>query len=257
MAKLSRDFAAALGALATLHPREDIIGIGVLGSVSSEVIIAADGCNSVAVDLRGTFNQTIEVAGSIDGVNWQLIPVQPVNQTSKSFVAAIVGTAAGTWAGKCGIYRFVRARCTAWTSGGAAAVVLATNGALDDALDRKLSSSIVTNTGAAGAAVTLTLPAPGSGLRQFLTYLSLNRVNGTAAALTAAAGPLNVTTTNVPGTLVISMANDALPAGGKEPWREDFAFPIPASANNTAITFVAPASTGVIWRLTAGYYNAP
>lgn len=257
MAKLSRDFALALGALASLHPREDIIGSGVLASVNSEVIIAADGCNSVALDLRGTFSATYEVAGSIDGVNWQLIPVQPVNQASKAFVAAVTGTTPGSWAGKCGLYRFVRVRTTAWTSGGAAATLLATNGSLDDALDRMLTTSIVTNTGAAGAAVTLTLPAPGAGLRQYITYLSINRVNGTAAALTAAAGPINVTTTNVPGTLVISMANDALPAGGKEPWREDFAFPVTSLALNTASTFVAPVATGVIWRLTAGYYNAP
>jgi hypothetical protein len=257
MAKLSRDFVASLGALATLHPREDILGVGNLGSVNSEVIIAADGCNSVAVDLRGIFNGNFEVAGSVDGTNWQLIPVQPINQTAKSFVAAITGGIAGIWVGKCGFYRFVRVRCTAWASGLAVATLLATNGILDDALDRMLTTSIVTNTGAAGAAVTLTLPAPGVGLRQFLTYLSLNRVNGTAAALTAAAGPINVTTTNVPGTLVISMANDALPAGGKESWREDFAFPIPANAQNTTLTFIAPAAPGAVYRLTAGSYNAP
>jgi hypothetical protein len=257
MAKLSRDFVALLGALPTLHPREDIIGTGVLGSLNSEVIIAADGCNSVALDLAGTFSATYEVAGSVDGSRWQLIPIQAINLASKAFVASVVGTVQGTWVGKCGPYRFVRVRTIAWTSGGAAATLLATIGTLDDALDRMLTTSIVTNTGAAGAAVTLTLPAPGAGLRQTLTYLSVNRINGTAAALTAAAGPINVTTTNVPGTFVISMANDALPAGGKEPWREDVAFPIPGNAQNTALTFVAPAATGVIWRLTAGYYNAP
>ena len=257
MAKLARDQAAALGALPTLHPREDILGIGVLGSINSEVIIAADGCSSVAVDLRGTFNATHEIAGSIDGTNWQLIPVQPVNQASKAFVAAITGAVPGSWVGKCGPYRFVRVRATAWTSGGAAATLLATNGALDDALDRMVTTNIVTNTGAAGAAVTLTLPAPGAGLRQFLTYLSLTRLNGTASALTAAAAPVNITTTNMPGSLIIAEANDALVAGGRDIWREDFAYPVVASAQNTATTFVAPVATGVIWRLTAGYYIAP
>lgn len=257
MAKISRDFAASLGALATLHPREDIIGSGVLGSVNSEFIIAADGCNAVALDLRGTFSATFEVAGSVDGTNWQLIVMQPVNQTAKVFVASIVGVVTGTWAGKCGLYRFVRVRDIAHTSGAAAATLIATNGLLDDALDRMLTTAVLTNTGTAGAAVTLTLPAPGAGLRQYLTYLSINRVNGTAAALTAAAGPVNVTTTNIPGPLVISMANDALPAGGKEPWREDMSFPIVGTSQNTAMTIVAPVATGTIWRLTAGYYNAP
>ncbi len=255
MAKIARDQAAALGALPTLHPREDIIGIGVLGSINSETIIAADGCSSVAVDLRGTFNARFEIAGSIDGTNWQLIPVQPVNQASKSFVAAITGSVVGSWIGKCGPYRFVRVRTTAWTSGAASATLLATNGALDDALDRMITTNLVTTTAATGVAATLTLPAPGAGLRQYLTYLRL--VRSATALLTAGATPTIVTTTNLPGSLAFTFGADASPQGTDKIIQEDFAYPVAASAQNTAITFVCPLTTGVIWRATAGYYIAP
>jgi hypothetical protein len=41
------------------------------------------------------------------------------------------------------------------------------------------------------------------------------------------------------------------------PWREDFAYPVSTVAQNTATTIVCPATVGVIWRITAGYYVAP
>lgn len=78
-----------------------------------------------------------------------------------------------------------------------------------------------------------------------------------AAALTAAAAPVTVTTTNIPGSLAFSFAADAALQGTIDRWREDFAFPIAASAQNTATTIVCPLTTGVIWRITAGYYIAP
>ena len=252
MPKLGRDLTAG-----NLHPREDIFATANLGSINAEIVIPSDGCSTVGIDLRGTFNMQLEVAGSVDGVNWTLIPVKPVNQAAKKYVAIVAGAVPGLWVGKCALYRFVRVRTTAWTSGTVTATLIATSGLLDDALDGRVTTDVVTNTGAAAAAVTLTLPAPGIGLRQYLTYLSISRINATAAALTGAAGPLNVSTTNIPGTVIFAMSNDALAAGVRDPWREDFAYPIAATAQNTAVTIVCPATTGVIWRATAGYYVAP
>lgn len=73
----------------------------------------------------------------------------------------------------------------------------------------------------------------------------------------AAAGPVNITTTNIPGAMIIPFANDALAAGAVDRWREDFTFPIATSAQATATTIIAPVQTGVIWRITVGYYVAP
>lgn len=250
MAKLSRILTAD-----NMHPREALWVTGNLGALNAEIILDCDGASTVSLDLRGTFSMTIEVAGTIDGVNWTLIPVRPLNLASLSYVAAVTGTAAGSWVGKCAPFRKIRARVTAYTSGTAIAFLVADNGVLDASLVGTVTPLVLTNTGAASAAVTLTLPAPGVGLRQYVTYLSINRF--ASALLTAAAAPVLVTTTNVPGTLVFSLPADAAAQGTMYPWREDFAYPIAANAQNTALTVVAPVATGVIWRLTAGYYVAP
>ncbi len=255
MAKISRDLATPSGGASTLNPRETIIGSGTIGAANAEVVIPADGCSTIALDLRGTFNLTIELAGTIDGTNWIPIPVRPVNVAAVAYVATVTGSAAGAWVGKCACYRSVRARCTAYTSGSATTTLVASNGALDDTLQGTVTSGIGTAVGASGAAVTLTLAAPGAGLRHYLTYLSINRF--AAAVLTAAAAPVTVTTTNLPGSLAFSFPADAAAQGTIDRWSEDFAYPIASSAQNTATTIVCPLTTGVIWRVTAGFYVAP
>jgi hypothetical protein len=238
-----------------MHPREAQIKTGVLASANAEIIIDCDGCSTVALDLRDTFSLTIEVAGTIDGVNWTLIPMRPLNQASVLWVAAIAGTTQGIWLGKCAPFLKVRARVTAWTSGSAVATILADNGAFDEGLLGGQTALIATTTAASGIAATLTLPSPGAALRLYLTYVAL--IKFAAAATTAAAAPVLVTTTNLPGGLAFTLGAEALAQGALAPWREDLAYALAASAQNTAATLVAPAVPGVIWRLTAGYFVAP
>jgi hypothetical protein len=239
-----------------LHPRENLFNVGTLGALNAEVQAFCDGCSTVTLDLRGTFNLTVQVQGTVDGVNWQLIPVRP--QSGGVYVAGVAGSAAGVWMASCAGYTKVRAFVTAWTSGAATATISASNALFDDfAKNGSITSQIVTATGAAAAAVTATLAAPGAGLRHYLTYLSMTRVNGTAAALTASATPVVCTTTNLPGSLAFTRAADALAAGAADHWREDFAYPLMSNAQATATTIVCPATTGVIWRVTAGYFVAP
>lgn len=240
-----------------LHPRENQRGSGTLGVLNAEITADTHGCNSVAIDLRGTFSLTVEISGTVDGTNWIVIPVRPV--TGGIFVATIAGTAAGAWAGCLGgPFAKVRARVTAYTSGAATATLVASNAYFDDfAKNGAISATAATATAAAAAAVTLTIASPGAGLRQYLTRLEIDRVNGTAAALTASATPVVVTTTNLPGSLAFTFAADALAAGACDPRPMDFAYPLMASAQATAVTIVCPATTGVIWRVTALYYVAP
>ena len=248
--------AALRNAAQALNPRENLYVTGNLAALNAELQAFCDGCSTVTIDLRGTFSMTVQVQGTIDGTNWIAIPVRPV--TGGTFVASIVGTAAGAWQASCSGYTKVRAIATAYTSGSATTFLAASNAMFDDfAKNGGVTSQIGTATGAAAAAVTLTLAAPGAGLRHYLTYLSMVRVNGTAAALTASATPVVCTTTNLPGSLAFTRAADALAAGATDFWREDFTFPLMASAQNTATTIVCPATTGVIWRVTAGYYVAP
>lgn len=250
MAKLSTDLRSGV-----LHPREAIFSTANLGSLNAETIIFADGCSTVTLDLRGTFSLTVEVAGTVDGTNWTLIPMRPINVASVLYVAAVAGTAAGTWVGQCAGYRQVRARVTAYTSGSATTTLAANSAPYDNLMFGPVAGSIGTTVGTAGAATTLTLAAPGAGLRHYLTYLSINRF--ATALLTAAATPVTVTTTNLPGTLAFSFPAEAAAQGTLDRWREDFAFPVASSAQNTATTIVCPATTSVIWRVTAGFYVAP
>lgn len=250
MAKLSKDIDAG-----NLHPRENIKATGTLGALNAEVIVDCDGAATVALDLRGTFSLTVEVAGTVDGTNWVLIPVRP--QTGGIFVLGVAGTASGLWMASCVGFERVRARCTAYTSGGATATLVVSNAFFDDfAKNGSVTATLGTTVGAAGAAVTLTLAAPGVGLRHYLTYLHIFRFP--TALLTAAATPVTITTTNIPGSLAFSCSADAAAQGaGSIVIQQDWAYPIRTSAQNTATTIVCPATTNVIWRVTAGYFVAP
>ena len=250
MAKISRDYSPG-----TLHPRETLFIAGNLGSLNAEIILPCDGTSTVSLDLRGTFNLTIEVLGSIDGANWTVIPMRGLNQTAVGYNASIGGVAPGAWVGKCSPFRQVRARVLFYTSGTANTVLVSSAGQLDDSLQGIVTSQVVTNTGAAGAGVTLTLPAPGSGLRHYLTYIAIGRF--ASAVLTPAAVPVILTTTNLPGGLAYSIAADGAGQGSMSIQREDYAQPLVAVAQNTTTTFSAPITAGVIWRLSAGYYVAP
>lgn len=251
MAKISQDRKSG-----TRHPRENILVAGNLGALNAEFFVDCDGCSSFSLDLRGTFNLTIEVTGFVDASNPSPpIPVRPVGQASLSYVANVAGSAAGVWQGSCAGFDRIRVRVSAYTSGTAIVTCVASNAPLDQSLIGSLTTQIGTTLGTAGAATTLTLAAPGAGLRHYLTYFEITRF--ATALLTAAAAPVNVTTTNLPGSLAFSFPADAAAQGTVDRWREDFAYPIASSAQNTATTIVCPATTSVIWRITAGFYVAP
>lgn len=246
MAKLSRDRAAT-----TLHPRENVVGTGTLGALNAEVVLDTPGCNIVSLNVRSTFVGTLEVSGTVDGTNYTLIPIRPV----LGGIYLISTTTTGVWVAGCAGYDKVRVRMTAYTSGSAIVTLLGSTGLLDDSKMGLVTPTIGTNVGASGAALTLTLAAPGVGVRHYITYLRIVRY--AAAVLTAAAAPVTITTTNLPGSLAFSFPAEAAALGTVYTYQEDYAYPIVSSAQNTATTFVAPVTTGVIWRITAGFYVAP
>jgi hypothetical protein len=251
MAKISLDRKSG-----NRHPRENILAAGNLTALNAEFFVDCDGCASFSLDLRGTFSLTVEVTGFIDAANPSPpIPVRPFGQAAVRYVSAVTGTANGVWQGSCAGFDRLRVRVSAYTSGTCVATIIAHNAPLDQSLLGSITTDTGTTIGAAGAATTLTLAAPGAGLRHYITYLSVNRF--ATALLTAAAAPVAVTTTNLPGSLAFSFAADAAAQGTIDRWREDFAFPIASSAQNTATTIVCPATTAVIWRVTAGFYVAP
>jgi hypothetical protein len=250
MAKLSTDLRTAV-----LHPRENLSATGTISALNSEIIADCDGCSSFTLDMRGTFNLFLEVSGTVDGTNWQPIVLRLLNAASKLYQTQAGGTFTGVYFGQCAGFRRIRARCVVYTSGSSVTTLMASNAPPFFGLEELVTGNLGTTVGASGAATTLTLASPGVGMRHYLTYLSVNRF--AAAALTAAAAPVTVTTTNLPGTLAFSFAADAALQGTLDRWREDFAYPLAASAQNTATTIVCPATTSVIWRITAGFYVAP
>lgn len=111
----------------------------------------------------------------------------------------------------------------------------------------------VTAVGASGAAVTLTLPAVAA---QFHYITLIEIVKYAAAALTGAAAPVTVTTTNLPGSPAFTFTT-AGAIGTSE--RDTYASmkAIKSAVVNTATTIVCPATTGVIWRVNVWYVAAP
>jgi hypothetical protein len=249
MSKISRDFSTG-----NLHPRENTLGTGALAALNAELIIDADGASTTALAVTGTYVGTLTVEGTIDGTNWDVIPIKPVN-AGGLYVLTLASAAVGRWQGPIGWCRKIKVRMSAWTSGTANVVLMADNGVTDVTALIKAADQSVTVTAAASTAATLTLPAPGAGLFHFITRIIVQR--HASALLTAGATPVLVTTTNLPGSRVFSIPADAAAAGSVYSEEVSPSNPLRSSAANTATTIVAPLTTGVIWRMTADYYNAP
>lgn len=256
MPSLVRNIVAGiLGSPTLLHPRETQYVTGNLGAINAEIVVDCDGSGAVSFDARGTFSMTVELAGSIDGVNWQLIPVKLLNGASRLFLTGIAGVTPASYMGACAGYRKVRARVTAYTSGTMAAVLTANVGDMPDSIGGSLSTNAITATAAVGVAVTATLPAPGVGLRQYLTGLLIERF--ATALMTAGAAPVIVTTTNTPGTPSFNLPADAAAAGAVYEKFIPFAPPLAAPSQNTALTIVVPATPLAIMKVTAFWDVAP
>lgn len=117
---------------------------------------------------------------------------------------------------------------------------------------QQVADLCVSATGAAAAAVTLTLPAPGASLRQYITRIQI--IQYAAGALTGGATPVTVTTTNIPGTPTFTFPT-AQAIGVNYEQNVEPSKDIEAILDNTAVTIVCPATTSVIWRVNVWYYN--
>lgn len=111
----------------------------------------------------------------------------------------------------------------------------------------------VTATGAAGAAVTLTLPAA---VALFHRICSIEIEAYTTVARVGGAAPVLVTTTNLPGSPVWTFASAAT-IGSTDPKVFIFMAPVKSSVVNTATTIVCPATASIIWRINVSYFTAP
>ena len=237
-----------------------------LAAVNAELVHPVNGDNSATIFITSagtTLNATYNVQGSIDGTNYFDIlafsygpgsvggtlpqPGQPVHS---EVVGAVMQRALCVPTGG---LQALRVRLTAFTAG---TCQVSINSDDCDSIspyvrDQKAATLMVTATGVASAAVTASLPAV-VGLRHYLDRISV--VRSATAALTPSATVVLVTTTNIPGSPVLTWGQDAAGVGIDREQVLDFGGAGQACLlTNTATTIVCPVYTGVIWRVNATY----
>lgn len=239
--------------------RDDYTAIGTLGGLNAEVLLDVRGSNQVLVDLRTTLGAlTVSVEGTVDGTNYVALPAVRIDTLAVVLSVVSATTLAVSLVVPSGGWQRIRLRVSAYTSGNIVAIMrgsVAAVPSLPAQLPPYPATLHVTATAAAGAAATLSLPAPGAGLRQYVTHVRLERFQ--AALGVAAATPVLVTTTNLPGAPVFSFSQRAAEQGAIEIGAYDYGTPLQAAAANTALTIVAPVQAQTLWRLSAHYYVAP
>jgi hypothetical protein len=220
-----------------------------LAAVNAETVLFCKNTNSVAIEVRNTFVGTMVVQYSIDGTNYDQAPI--FNPITELFIVNIstVGKyvchlPSGT--------KQVRVLMNAYTSGSAFVSLRGSEG--DNFIYAKPipTTSSITSTAALSAALTNTVSAAGLGLFHYITRIRISKYCG--AALTAAAAPSIVTTTNLATTP--SFDFKTLGAQGDSEIL-DLQFtgnPLKSTTANTATTFVCPVLTGAIWKVTVFYY---
>ena len=117
------------------------------------------------------------------------------------------------------------------------------------------ATTSVSVTAAISTAATLTLPAAPAG--QFIYLVALEITLFAGAVLTAAATPVLITTTGITGTPTFSLNASAMAQGTVEERIFQFGVGLKGSAAATAMTFVAPLTTNVIWRMNGFYFVGP
>ena len=238
---------------------------GSLNALNAEVAMDLSGDSSATIFLnaQSALTATYVVEGSVDGTNYFSVLAFPYSPGCLLGTIPVAGQPIVSEASTLQIQRTLcvgtgglkklRVRLSAWTSGTALVTI---NADTCDSIspyvrDQKAATLMVTATGAAAAAVTATLPAV-AGLRHYIDRISV--VRSATAALTAAAAPVVVTTTNLPGTPALTFGSDAGGIGlDKEAVLDFGGAGCAAIAINTATTIVCPVYTGVIWRINVSY----
>lgn len=239
---------------------------GTLAANNAEVVLPLGGEMSALVYVQSTsFIGTLEFTGASDVDETGFHPVAaypyaigcvggtiPLASQPLLIDALVAANTVRVYSVPVGQLRRLRVRVSAYTSGSCVVSMTAdSNDPLNTAIHAKSSTLLVTATGAASAAVTATIPAV-TGLRHVIDFIQVTR--SATALLTAAATPVLVTTTNLPGTPALTFGSDAAPQGTDKEVKLDFGVNgLAASVLGTATTVVCPVYTGVIWRVNVAY----
>jgi hypothetical protein len=230
---------------------------------NADILHNVNGDESAIVNVVGTSPvMTLEFTASIDGVNFFAAPAYCLAGAGGTIPSAatpfITDTLAATntlrvYAVRVSQFKILRVRVSAYTSGTISLVIRsdAQRSVHPVVNDRASTSLFVSASAAVGLTITATLPAV-AGLRHYVDFIKVTR--SATAALTASATPVLVTTTNLPGSPILTFGQDVAGIGIDKELELDFGGTgLAATAINTATTIVCPAYTGVIWRVNVGY----
>ena len=219
-----------------------------LAVLNAEITVPCNGACTATIQVTGTFVGTLVAEGYTQSGQYITLPMR--SATTNQYVVNGI-TAPGVFYVPVTGLAMARVRMSAFTSGSALTSVRTS---IADALiqTEELPSSLhVTVTAAAGAIATLSLPAPGVGLFHIIDYIEVTHFG--AATGVAAAAPVLVTTTNLPGAPVLQFRADAFVQGSDQVKRLGGAVPFKSSVANTITTVVMPVTASVLWRAHAFY----
>lgn len=227
------------------------VSTATLALVGAEALWDLNGHATLNLNIRSAAaNLTAVFEGTVDGTNYIAIPA--LNTATQAYILNVAPTTtidvylllnvAG--------FRRVRVRCSARTSGDITVSGRATTSDAVIQVERVPMTLGIQNTGAAGAAVTLTIPLV-TGLFHYLDWVRIEHF--ATALLVVAAAPVIVTTTNIPGTPSFNFRADAVAQGTLTEKVIQCGAPFRSSVAGTNTTIVCPATTAVIWRVSAAY----
>jgi hypothetical protein len=240
--------------------------LGNFASGASEVVLNISGDTEclVYVNNSGAFNGTIEFAGASDNTGAAYFPIVaypyapaciggtiPITSQPIFNDAIVTANTVRVYSVSCGQLKRIRVRVSAFTSGTCAVSVLTdSENTFNKIVSNDHSTLFQSQTAAVGAGLVVTLPAV-AGLRHVIKSVSV--VRSATAALTAAATPVVVTTSNLPGAPALTFGADVAGIGIDKIVTLDVQNGLTATSLNTATTFTAPAYVGVIWRINVAY----
>ena len=215
----------------------------------------------------GTGGQLI-FEGSGDNVNWAAMAGVP-NPNGPSIT---ITSNTGAWQFDGTGVPYFRVRATALTSGTITGTIIVTsNGSIVQLESGSYATALagseagwpmrnipiptvltISSTAAANTALTVTLPAAGTGIFHYITGIEITR-NATAALVGGAT--LVITTTNLPGSRAWSVGNAMVAGGTQIDVNITRNSPIKSSSANTNTTIVMPLpGAAVLWRCNVDYY---
>lgn len=253
----------ANGNIKVVRPRREIFGSLVSGA--SEVVLDLNGdSNAIAYLSNTSFVGTLEFTGSAETSGAAYFPIvafsyaaptlvgTPANSAQPLFTDAVTAGSIRVYQIPCGQLKRIRVRVSVFTSGTAVLTLGSDEADSFNTTEQVRPATLTVSTlGAVGAATTLTLPAA-TGFRHVIDQIRITR--SATAALTAAATPIAITSSNIPGNIQWTMGQDAGGIGVDREIVQDcgpYGLATFAISSNTQVS--CPAYVGVVWRINAIY----